>query len=260
MKFRLNFLVAIFAVMTLVFTSCENDDPVDMMEGNGALVLEFDNVFGDANLAAETNYIVNGESINVTKAKYIVSNIVLTKSDGTTFTYPKSDSYFIIDEFLDGGTEIHLENIPAGNYTGVTFGIGVDQTQFEAGADGQGNFLAKAQDAGMMWTWAAGYKFLALEGNYTSSTVTTAAQYKIHVGKTGTAYNYAEVNLTFPNNALIRTSITPQVHLIANLAKVINSTNQITLSEGATIMGGDKLSLIATNIATMFSVDHVHND
>ena len=80
----------------------------------------------------------------------------------------------------------------------VKFGIGVDEAQWKLGAAGQGDFLAQADAAGMMWSWAAGYKFLAFEGTFTSSTVTTATPFMIHTGKTGTDYNYTEVTVDFP--------------------------------------------------------------
>lgn len=261
MKFQLKNSLAVIAI-ALAFASCtKNEDPAQTISGIGNLKIEFDNVYGSANLALATNYTnSNGEVVTVSKAKYIVSNIVLTKADGTTFTYPKSQSYFIVDEETPASVILNLSDIPAGDYTKVKYGIGVDQAQFNLGATGQGNFLALAQNAGMMWSWSAGYKFLALEGTFTSSTVTTASQYKVHTGQTGTDYNYAEVTLPLPNNALVRTTITPQIHIMTDLSKILDGTNKITLSNGATIMGGSQLALVTANLGTMFSVEHVHND
>ena len=66
----------------------------------------------------------------------------MTKEDGTTFTYPKSESYFIVDEATAASRLLKLANIPAANYTKIKFGIGVDKAQWELGATGQGDFLA----------------------------------------------------------------------------------------------------------------------
>lgn len=241
--------------------SCSNDDNNETITGNGNLKLEFDNVYKSANFAFNTNYTnSNAEVITVSKVKYIVSNIVLTKADGTTFTYPKSHSYFIVDEATPATLTLNLSNIPAGNYTKVKYGIGVDKTQWEAGATGQGDFLATAQTAEMMWSWSAGYKFVAFEGSFTAPTVTTAKEFKVHTGQTGTDYNYIEVTLDFPENALVRATITPQVHIMADLSQLIDGTNKINFSESATVMGGAKLALITANILSMFTIDHVHND
>lgn len=269
MKFQFKNIIAVVAI-ALAFTSCSKDeDPaIDTTPiGYGSLKVEFDNVYGTANLALGTNYTnSNGEVVQVSKAKYIISNIVLTKTDGAIYTYPKSESYFIVDELTPSSVILNLANIPAGDYKAIKFGVGVDQTQWALGATGQGNFLAYAQNAGMMWSWSAGYKFLALEGTFTSSTVTTAAQYKVHTGQTGTDYNYADVALNFPNNALVRTTITPQVHVMTDLSKVLDGTHKVSLTAsnmggmGAMIMGGSQLALITGNVPSMFSVEHVHND
>jgi hypothetical protein len=53
--------------------------------------------------------------LKVTAIKYIISNVVLTKEDGTIFTYPKSESYFIVDELNANSRIINLTNVPAAN-------------------------------------------------------------------------------------------------------------------------------------------------
>ncbi len=261
MKFQLKTIVAVIAI-TFACSSCSDDeDPVQNITGTGNLKLEFDNVYKTSNLAFNTPYTnTNGETVKITKAKYIVSNIVLTKEDGSTYTLPKSQSYFIIDEETAASTLLNLPNIPAGNYTKVKFGIGVDQAQFNLGATGQGDFLAQAQAAGMMWSWSAGYKFVALEGTFTSASITTETTFMLHTGQTGSDYNYIEVTLNLPENALVRTTITPQIHLMADLSQLPDGTNKINFAEGAMVMGGGKLALVTANIANMFEVHHVHND
>lgn len=253
----------------LLLVSCGSDDAVlNNVSGTGTLNVEFDNAFGgnDLILGGQPYTTSANEVLKISSVKYIISNIVLTKQDGTTFTYPKSESYFIVDEATAASRIIALPNVPAGDYTAIKFGIGVDREQFELGADGQGNFLAKAQAADMLWSWSAGYKFLAFEGTFTSPTVTAATSFMVHTGQTGTDYNYTEVNLALPTKALVRTTITPQVHLVADVSKIIDGTNKISLTAnngmgmGAMIMSGAALPLITANLNTMFSVDHVHND
>lgn len=259
MKFQIKNILAVVAISVVLFSCTNNDD--EAITGEGSLKVEFDNIYKTADFAANTNYTnSNGEIVSVSKVKYIVSNIVLTKEDGTTFTYPKSQSYFILDELTPSTLVLNLSGIPAGNYTKIKYGIGVDKAQWEAGATGQGDFLTTAQAAEMMWSWSAGYKFVAFEGTFTSATVAAATQFKVHTGQTGTDYNYAEVALDLPVNALVRTTITPQIHIMADLSQIIDGTNTINLSEGATIMGGAKLALVTANIANMFEVEHVHND
>lgn len=263
-----NLIYKAIAVLALsaTFTACSNDD--ETISGTGNLAIEFDNSFKGDDLILDTqaNTTASNEVLKISSIKYIISNIVLTKEDGTTFTYPKSESYFIVNEADLATHVLNLKDVPAANYTKVTFGVGVDKEQWDAGATGQGDFLATAQAAGMMWSWSAGYKFVAFEGTFTSATVTTPVPFKVHTGQTGTDYNYTTVALDLQTKALVRSTITPQIHIITDLAKILNSTNVIKLSDnnpngtGANIMGGANLPLVTANVATMFSVDHVHND
>lgn len=258
MKFQLKNILAVMA-LALLITSCSDDN--NEVSGQGNLKLEFDNVYGSSNLAFNTPYTnSNGEVVKINNAIYIISNIVLTKTDGSTYTVPKSQSYFFVNEADAASTILNLPNIPAGNYNKVTFGIGVDQAQFDAGASGQNGMWETAQALGMTWSWAAGYKFIKFEGTVTSTSHNNAT-FRVHTGKTGSIYNYAEVTLDFPDNALVRTNITPQVHIMADLKKVIDGTTKINFEEGLDVMSGTKVQNIsANNVPTLFEVEHVHND
>ncbi|UPT70677.1 MAG: hypothetical protein M0D53_16675 [Flavobacterium sp. JAD_PAG50586_2] len=266
MKFQLKYILAVVA-MTFVLSSCSNSDD-EAISGQGKLAVEFDNVFGSSDLIlnSQSNVTSQGETLKISDVKYIISNIVLTKEDGTIFTYPKAQGYFIVSEANAASHVLELNNIPAGNYTKIKFGIGVDETQYNLGETVQGDFFAAAQNEDMAWTWSAGYKHVLFEGMFTSSTVTTPTVFMVHTGKSGAHYNYTDVTLNFPDKALVRTNITPDVHLFADVAKVIDGTNKIVLSDnnmggmGAMIMSGANLPLITANLAEMFSVNHVHND
>ena len=265
MKNRFKNIIAVLTV-TIALISCTKDN--NEISGNGGLKIQFENGFADNALVLGSPTVAtsNNEVLKISKIKYIISNIVLTKEDGTTFTYPKSQSYFIVDEETPSSLLLSLSNIPAANYKSIKFGIGVDQAQYDLGQTGIANFWTAAQTAGMTWSWASGFKFLAFEGTFTSPTVTSDTSFMIHTGKTGTDYNYTEVSLALPTNALVRTNITPQIHLSTDLSQIIDGTNKINLTDhngmgmGAMIMGGTDLPLISANLANMFSVEHVHND
>ena len=257
-----------FLATTLLLASCNDYDSIlNNVAGTGNLTVEFDNAFAGNDLVFNApNTTSNNEVLQISTIKYIVSNIALIDENGATFTYPKSESYFIVNEADQASLFLDLRNIPAGNYTKIKIGIGVDQAQWELGADGQGDFLAHADAENLLWGWAAGYKFIAFEGNFTAPTVTAQTPFMVHTGKTGTAYNYTEVTLDLPQQALVRAEITPEIHVVADLSKIIDGTNKIKLSDnntggmGAMIMGGENLTLITQNLSDMFSVAHVHND
>lgn len=260
-----------FLATTFLLTSCNDDDsaisdPLPSETGN--LTVEFDNSFAgnDLILGSQPNLTSNTEVLKISTIKYIVSNIALIDANGNTFVYPKNQSYFIVDETDPTSLFLDLSNIPAANYVKIRFGIGVDQAQWELGAEGQGDFLAKAQAEDLLWSWSAGYKFLAFEGKFTSPTVSSDTDFMVHTGKTGTAYNYTEVTLDLPQQALVRSAITPEIHVVADLAHIIDGANKIKLSDhnmggmGAMIMSGENLARITANLNAMFNVAHVHND
>ena len=267
MKFQIKITVAII-VVALALGSCSKNDEVPDSTGLGGLTLEFDAVYGTADLNLnELNGTTSlGDILKISNVKYIVSNIVLTKEDGTTFTYPKSESYFIVDEATKTTHVVELEKIPAGNYTKIKFGIGVDKAQYDLGETGQSTFYKTAQDIGMIDSWSTGYKNLLYEGLFTSATVTTSTAFVIQTEKSGTDYNYAEVTLDLPSQAMIRTTITPEIHIFVDVAKIIDGTNKIKLSDnymagmGWMNLNSTDISLIADNFTTMFTVGHVHNN
>ena len=262
MKNTFKNIIAVLAIAVLC-NACNNDDSaITNISGTGNLGVEFDNSFGanDLILNAANTPTSNNEVLKVTKIKYIISNIVLYNQYGVSFAYPKSQSYFIVDEADEATHVLELTGIPAGNYTKIKFGIGVDQPQYALGESNQGDFYATAQHAGMISDWASGYRFLSFEGQFTSPSVTTATSFTVHTARTDADYNYKEVTLDLPSQALVRTTITPEIHIVADLSKIIDGTNKMRLSDNSNITSGANMSLVAANSTSMFTVAHVHND
>ncbi len=260
MKTIYKLLPAVFSLC--LFMACNDDDNMEELSGEGTVKLTFDNSFGSDDLLLGTSSYTNSQNevLTISRLNYIVSNFTLTNDMGETFTYPKDDSYFITSEET-GETEISLTNVPAGRYVSVTFGIGVDQEKYLQGADGQGTFLAKAEETNMMWSWQAGYKFLNFEGTFTSPTVTEPTNFKIHMGSHGSSLdNYKEVTLNLGTEALVSDEMNPIIHMVADANAILDGTNKISLSEQAIIMVSEEKSpKVAANTASMFTVDHVHN-
>ena len=249
-------------MLAISMMSCSSDDS-EVISGEGTISIEFDNAYSDSDLLLNTSLYnaVDTEKIKISAVKYIVSNIRLEDENGMVYTHPKNDSYFIVDESNEASQMIDLSNVPAANYTKIIFGLGVDQAKYTQGATGQGDFLTKAQDATMMWSWQAGYKFFVYEGLYTSTTTTTETAFAFHMGSHGTALdNYKEVTLNLTNTARVRTNLTPEIHVVANLSKVLNGTTAFKLDDAAQIhVDAVKSPQIATNVNSMFVIDHVHN-
>ncbi len=252
-----------------LITSCSSDDDnntEDLTGQKGDVVLKFDNAVGGEDFIFGTVYNKsNGESYKLSTLKYIVSNVRLKDNNGVVYTYPTTDNTFIINE-EDGNNAgeiwVVLQDVDAANYTEITFGIGIDQDRFALGAEGQGDFLDLATDEGMMWSWATGYKFVRFDGTFSTPTATDEPL-NIHMGSVGTSLdNYKEVTLDFPNTVLVRENKAPEVHIVADLAKVFDGATSVNFADGYDQVHTNEATtqIIATNIQTMFEVHHVHND
>jgi hypothetical protein len=265
----LKFTFALLLCAT-IFACSSDDDSISSTEGlegqKGELTLKFDNGVGDSDFIFGTTYNKsNGESFQLETLKYIISNVRVKDSEGNTFMYPIEDNVFIVNE-ADGNNAgevyITLDNIDAANYTEVTFGVGIDQDRFALGADGQGDFLDEASDEGMMWSWASGYKFIRLDGPFSTATVTDQPL-SVHMGSFGTSlYNYRAVTLQFPNTVLVREPPSPEVHIKADISKVFDGSTTANFADGYDQVQTDvnETPIIADNINGMFEVHHVHND
>lgn len=264
-----NIIKMLSVMVASLFVSCSsNDDAINKNE-NGKVQLFFDHTFNGDQLLLDTSFYTNSnnESLQISRFSYIISNVRLTNDIGETFVYPKNDSYFIIDNGANQVT-INLQNIPAGNYTSVTFGIGVDQQKYLTGETDQQDFWDLAAQHEMTWAWITGYKFINMEGVFRSNEVEGIPNFSVHVGSHGTALdNYKEITLSLPNSARVRENITPSIHFMVDANKILDGVNKIKLSENlnpagttASIMVNADLSTkIHQNATEMFTVDHVHN-
>lgn len=238
--------------LLLLSLSCNSDsNPVE----TSAIEITFDNrISANEDLALGTTVYVNqnNESVVTNELKYIISNIQLTQDNGTIFEYPKADSYFVINEEDPSSLTLNLDGIPVGNYTHLSFGIGVDQSEYPL--DGMLNFIPTAEEAQMIWNWAAGYIFIKFEGTYTPQGG-TENPFVIHVGSHGQNLdNYKFVTLPLANTMNVNTGITASITVESYVESIIDATNQIKLEETNNIQVDPvNAPRIATNLESMFS-------
>lgn len=260
---------AALVYLTVVSCSKSNDDnnkgDGGTSESNGSVILKFDNGVGDQDFIFNTTYNKsNDESYQLKDVKYIISNIRLKDKNGTEYMYPKDKNIFIVSEANGnnaGEIKIELDGVDSGSYNEITFGIGVDQERYKLGAKGQGDFLEKAEEEGMTWTWATGYKFTLINGEC-SYDGNTGENIAIHVGSLGTTVdNYEEVTLALPNSIKVSDGKKPEVHVFANLSKLFDGNKALHFIDGYNEVhtNAEKMNDIMGNITRMFSVSHVHN-
>lgn len=265
-----HFMIAALSAAVL-FTSCKKESVSDIQPGDkGELEIEFDNIVGDQNLILNTGNYTNaaGEAYTITTFKYYISNIQLKKTDGTTYTVTKDSSYFLVDESAPSQL-ITLDDIPAGDYSGLSFVVGVDSLKSTAPLAERKGVLDPAGDgADMYWTWNSGYIFLKMEG--TSPVVMMAdKKYYYHIGGFGgysspTINNIKTISLTAPAgmSAQVRKNKAeaPHFHLFADAAKVLNGPTNVSIGANSMVMFSPYSVNIANNYQSMFKIDHVHND
>lgn len=255
-------------VAALIALSCsDNEEPAIT---NGSLKIEFDNVVGSTNLQLNTpNQIYTntvGESFNVTWLTYYISNIKLKRADGSYFIDPVvsdgSKGYYLIDEMDADSQVLTLADIPAGEYTEMTFTVGVDANQVTQGA--QVGPLDPAK--GLFWSWNSGYIFFAIEGVAGVSTQEGnvfqyhVGGYKLISGNTNLVNNLRDVTLSFNgDNPAVSGAKTPEVHIMMDVLKAFKGPgSEVSFASNAARHSPAACVDIANNVQAAFVVDHIH--
>ncbi|MCP9749978.1 MbnP family protein [Ferruginibacter sp. HRS2-29] len=252
--------------LALLFASCKKDGPIAYNSAAKAeLSVEFDNIVGGADLQLNTATYTNavGESFKVTKMKYYVSNFKLTKTDGTIYTVPQDSSYFLIEEGVDDEA---ILNVPEGEYTAISFVVGVDSLRNTMDISRRTGVLDPAGAAAdMYWGWNSGYIFLKLEG--TSPSVAAADHvFMYHSGgfggySTPTPNNLKTItlDLTARGTPKVKQNKTTNIHLMVDALKVLNGSTNMSFAAVAMIHSPLPGVPLANNYANMFRHDHTEN-
>lgn len=259
MKIYKYFYTAIFLIS--IFTACKKDPieftPPDM--ALGTVEIEFEHKVGDNSLAlnSATYTNENGDTYTVSKFAYYVSAINLTRLDGQSVSIPVD--YYLIDAANTSSHKITVNNIPPGEYSALSFTIGVDSTRNVSGA--QTGALDPAN--GMFWSWNTGYIFLKMEGNSPQSTA-SGNQLRFHIGGFRESNNtnaIRKVNLSFNGNKLVvKEKASSGIHLVVDVNKMFKAPNLVDFSTMNTVhMPGANALKIADNYVNMFSVSDIHN-
>ena len=247
----------LLASSAAVFVGCKKDsDPpvTPPVTTPGEVDLQFNNVVGTKPLALDgTAYATPaGETFTVSTLEYYVTNIKLTKSDGTVYAAP--NSYFLVDQSKPATQHLALTGVPAGTYTGLSFVLGVDSTTTKADPLQLTGALNPANN--MYWSWNTGHIFMKMEGQVTS--VTPAYPLTCHIGGYTAPYD-AIVTVTPPLNGSTLTvngdhSATLLVQ--ADVLKLFDGVNHVTLSKYSNAMrpGAEALQVAQNYQAGMFSV------
>lgn len=261
--------------LTLSFASCskkETEEVTPQPTGTSSLDLKINTTFNTTPLALNSPYTTSGgENVSFDQWRYWVSNVELTAKDGSTYKVP--NSYYLMQELsaseavqgftLPAGKRdaVNIPYLPAGEYTGIRFSLGVDQRYNDNLSLAAGELSVMQNMSNVSWMWNTSYVFTKLKGTVTPASGGARA----FAIETGTNANYRTVTLTFPAPISIGADYQPKVEVKADVAKmlgtiVITRDAQATTTGGVTsyaINGttGAMMTTVSNNYAQAFSLN-----
>lgn len=277
MKF--NFNKALWAISTLAFISCGDDDSTTVIanKNKADAYIQFENTFDGRAFELNKDYetSTNG-TINVSTLKYLISDIKFFGVEGTKdYTLPTEVSFHIVDQSCEATLKKYITSLPNGTYNKVSLLYGVSEEIHEKGTESQGTVLATAKAFGMDWGWTLGYRFLTFEGTFGTD---HKQNFTVHNGSHGSTtggnghgheakgldnriVNSKTITIDFSNTngILVSDETSPKVHLNIDIAKILKGQHDLKLSDyDGTIVIRDESTLVAQNIVTAFDLDHIH--
>jgi hypothetical protein len=210
-----------------------------------ALVLEVRAMVGGNTFSFDSSYRnASGESFQVTRCLFYLSNFSVTYTDGNKNHLPPS--YFLIN-LSDSST--WSIRIPVDNkkILSIHFLIGIDSSKNVGGI--QRGVLDPAR--GMFWTWNTGYVMAKLEGTSSSSKL-AGQKFSYHIGGYAGNQNVVkDVMLVVPKQLNQQKPLT----LLADLLHWFNGSAPLSIAKHPSCHSPGKLALqIANNYQSMFTL------
>lgn len=235
--------------------------------GTGGLDLSVQPIVNGKALTLNTDTYQNrsGESFTVSRFDYFLTNIRLLRTDGSAYTVPQDDSYFLVRASDPASQRIALSGIPAGDYSQLEFMVGVDSLRNTADVGQRKGVLdpGGSHTAGMYWDWNTGYIHLKLEGTSSAAPLdaTGSRNFRYHIGLFGgyqsrTLNNLRTVRVpltVLTKNLPIAANQRTQLVIMADAGKLFDGPTPITIAQYPDVMVAPISATVANNYATMFS-------
>jgi hypothetical protein len=216
-------LLSVFSFLSVLMVQAQNNIELHLSPRLGA-----------APFALNTAVSAGNYEYKITRLEYYISEIKITH-DGGQVT-PVTDLHLLVrpavDSLYDLGAYPDIVNVEA-----ITFSVGVDEAHNHLDpATYPSDHPLAPQNPAMQWGWAAGYRFVAIEGKAGTN---FAYDYEIHA--LGDA-NYK--TLTLNTVAENHPNGDKTIHLIADYAQVLNSIN---VSAGLIVHGSTGKAITVMN-------------
>ena len=242
--------------VALALTSC-SEDMDDNALANANINFKFSHTWDNtlinsSNLTTQTLTNENGENINITHIRYLISKLQLVNSSGTTFTF---DGYKFTDLENEDTYNFTPENnsIPTGTYI-LKFVWGFNE---EDNIDGAYLDLNSAS-----WNWPAmlggGYHFLQFDGMYNVDT--TPSPFNYHNGTARVSVgnfeqNFAIIELETPLN--ITKNATINVNM--NISEFFKNPNtwDLNVLDTPLMPNYNAQKMMQENVMSVFNVEGI---
>jgi hypothetical protein len=244
--------------MATTMWSCTKENPTptptDPVMETGTVLLKFDHVWGPTmgafSIGQSLVHPMSNEELTFSLLNYYITNVKLTKADGSTYVQP--ESYHLVRLSSGSFAELVLENIPVGEYTGITYTIGVDSARNVSGIQ-EG---ALSPSNGMFWSWNTGYIFVKAEG---TSPQSPNGEFKYHLGGFSGEHNAIRTNShTFVGQLRVLKNAEPSIHFYVNAARFWHGGLRVA-DLNTVHMPGSNAATLAGNFRDAFVLDHIHN-
>jgi hypothetical protein len=236
----------LFVVVFFLFTGCskDNNDVTNVPTAKPLLDMKLSFRVDGAPLEFDTIKYMNaaGNNYSVTTLKFYLSQVYLLKPDSTEILFRE----WIYVDALSGATHrITSDSIPAGEYIGMKFNIGID-----AAHNVVNGLPVTIENLEMEWPvfMGGGYHFLKMEGHFTDTSGTPG--YAMHLGN-----NHAICPVTVFGNFCAGQSC-ESVTLTANINEWFRTPYTYDLNLDGNYIMGDSLAMskIAGNGIDVFSI------
>ncbi|MDG1714480.1 MbnP family protein [Lacinutrix sp.] len=249
-------IFALLMCVALALTSC-GEDMDDNALSNANINFKFSHTWDNtlinsSNLTTQTLTNENGENINITRIRYLISKLQLVNSSGTTFTF---DGYKFTDLENEDTYNFTPENnsIPTGTYT-LKFVWGFNE---EDNIDGAYLDLNSAS-----WNWptmlGGGYHFLQFDGMYNVDT--TPSPFNYHNGTARVSVgnfeqNFAIIELETPLN--ITKNATINVNM--NISEFFKNPNtwDLNVLDTPLMPNYNAQKMMQENVMSVFNVEGI---
>lgn len=212
--------------------------------------------FGNQPLQLEHPYPTrHGDQVSLSRFVYYLSHVQLTDRRGRVWQQP--DSYHLLETPDQGEAafSLPLANVPTGDYTTLSFYVGVDSLRNHGGAQ----VGALDTENGMFWMWETGYVFLKAEGFYHLPTG-TKKPLVIHIGRDN-CFRLVTLPLPQPLHVPASGPSTASINVLADARALFGKPGGAGFalrppadSTKGSVMGGPAAPRVADNYATMFTL------